>query len=79
LVAILGTQAVLLLEARTTNGDDQTAAETVIKHTLTARIGIRALAVPLAAEDAGLGCLLKDVDLEAVVLRGEDYHVINAE
>jgi hypothetical protein len=39
--------------------------------TLTARISIRPLAVPLAAEDAGAGCLLpEDVNLEAVVLRG---------
>jgi hypothetical protein len=50
LVAILGTQAVLLLEARTTNSDDQTAVETVIKHTLTTMISIRALPMLLAAE-----------------------------
>ena len=48
--------------------------------TLTARISKRALVVPLAAEDAGAGCLLpEEVDLEAVVLRGEDERVIDVQ
>ena len=42
------------------------------------RISKRALAVPLAAEDAGAGCLLpEDVNREAVVLTGEDDRVVD--
>jgi hypothetical protein len=43
-----------------------------------ARISKRALAVPLAAEDARAGHLLpEDGDLEAIVLWGEDDCVVD--
>jgi hypothetical protein len=70
------------MEASTaTNGKDQTPPETGIKHmTLTARISIWALAMLSAAEDVGAQSLIpEDVDLDAIVLRGEDDCVVDAE
>jgi hypothetical protein len=49
-------------------------------NTLTARISKRALAMPPAPEDVVAGSLLpEDADLEAVVLRGENECVVDAE
>jgi hypothetical protein len=49
-------------------------------NTLTVRINIRALAMPLAAEDDGAQSLLSEgVNLEAVIPRGEDDPIIDAE